>query len=64
MLKKNDSINHFLKVSGILSLDYILAMTNYCYLKLKSMSNFITPVEFETLKQVATDNDFKIKTPQ
>jgi hypothetical protein len=63
-LKKNDSINHLLRVSGIiLSLDYVLAMTKYCYLKQKSLSNFITPDENESLNLIATENDFKIEDP-
>jgi hypothetical protein len=62
-LKKNDSINHLLRVSGILYLDYVLAIIKYCYLKQKLQSNFITPIELETLKLIATDNDFKIEDP-
>jgi hypothetical protein len=62
-LKKNDSINHLLRISGILSLDYVLAMTKYCYLKQKSLSNFINPYEIESLIIIATENDFKIEDP-
>jgi hypothetical protein len=62
-LKKNDSINHLLRVSGILSLDYVLTMTKYCYLKQKSLSNFINPDEIESLNLIATENDFKIEDP-
>jgi hypothetical protein len=62
-LKKNYSINHLLRVSGILSLDYVLAMAKYCYLKQKLQSNFITPFELETLKLIATDIDFNIEDP-
>jgi hypothetical protein len=38
-------------------------MTKYCYLKQKSLSNFINPVEIEILKIFATENDFKIEDP-
>jgi hypothetical protein len=62
-LKKNDSINHLLRVSGILSLDYVLVMTKYCYLKQKSQSNFITTDEIESLNLMATENDLKIEDP-
>jgi hypothetical protein len=56
-LKKNDSINLLLGVSEILSLDYVLVLTQYCYLKQKSLSNFFTPDEIETLILIATEND-------
>jgi hypothetical protein len=36
-------------------------MTNYCYLKEKSLSNFITPDEIESLNLIATENYFKIE---
>jgi hypothetical protein len=62
-IKKNDSINHLLRVSGILSLDYVLVMTKYCYLKQKSQSNFITTDEIESLNLMATENDLKIEDP-
>jgi hypothetical protein len=62
-LKKNDSINHLLRVSGILTLDYVLFMTKYCYLKQKSLSNFVTPNEIESLNLIGTENDFKIYDP-
>jgi hypothetical protein len=38
-------------------------MTKYCHLKQKSISNFITPNELETLKLIATENAFKIEDP-
>jgi hypothetical protein len=57
-LKKIFSIYHLFKVSRILSLDYVLAMTKYFYLKQKLQLNFITLVELETLKLIATENDF------
>jgi hypothetical protein len=63
-LRKNHSINHFFRVSRILSLDYFLAMTKYCYLKQKFQSNFITPVEDETFKLIDNENDFKIEDPR
>jgi hypothetical protein len=62
-LKKNDSINHLLGVSGILSKDYVLTMTKYCYLKQKSLSNFITPDEIEYFYLIAFENDFNIEDP-
>jgi hypothetical protein len=61
--KKNDSINHLLRVSGILSLVYVLTMTKYCNLKIKSISNFITPDEIESINLIATENDLKIEDP-
>jgi hypothetical protein len=50
-------------VSGIFSLDYVLSMTKYCYLKQKSLSNFITSDEIESLNLIASENDFKIEDP-
>jgi hypothetical protein len=61
--KTNDTINHLLRVSGILSLDYVLAITKYCYLNQKSLSNFITPDEIESLNLISTENYFKIEDP-
>jgi hypothetical protein len=62
LLKINDLINHLFKYQ-ILSLDYVLAMTKYCYFKQKSLSDFITPDEFESLNLIATENTFKIEDP-
>jgi hypothetical protein len=62
-LKQKDSINHLLRVSGILSLDYVLTTTKYCYLKIKSVSNFITPDEIESLNLIAAENDFIFEDP-
>jgi hypothetical protein len=62
-LKKNDSVNHLLRVSGTPSLDYVLVMTKFCYLKQKSQSNFITIDEIESLNLMATENYLKIEDP-
>jgi hypothetical protein len=61
--KKTIQLITLLRVSVILSLEYILAMTKYCHLKQKLQSNLITPDEIESLKQIATENDFKIEDP-
>jgi hypothetical protein len=56
-------INYLLRVYGILSLDYVLAKTKYCYLKQKSLSKFITPDELGTFNLIATEYEFKIEDP-